>query len=501
MRLIADRYLANRPKVGRFAAAIAFVVLCTGLFAAGALAVAPVSSGPKPREGGGSKPPLPWKLSSFPSTYRPLPHQDTLIVNATILDGAGHRYDNASVLLRDGKVVAIGAHAIAAPTGAMTIEAKGRWVTPGIIDVHSHDGDFAAPFTSLDAQNSDVSESSAPNTANVWAEHSITVQDPSFARALAGGVTTLQILPGSGNLIGGRSVVLKNVPATTVQAMKFPDAAYGLKMACGENPKYTFGGKGKFPSSRMGNVAGEREAWLEAAEYRRKWLDYESGKLDKRPDRDLKLDTLAAVLDGDILVHWHCYRADDMATLFDVAKESGFHITAFHHAVEAYKIPELFVKNHTCAVVWSDWWGYKMEALDGIRENAAFVDAAGACVTLHSDSPWLGQRLALEAGKAMAAGNRAGLHIGAEHAIAWVTSNSAKVLGLDKKIGSLEPGKNADVVIWSGDPFSVYSKADQVFIDGALIYDRADPARRPRSDFELGQPSLIQSNGARGDGK
>jgi len=189
-------------------------------------------------------------------------------------------------------------------------------------------------------------------------------------------------------------------------------------------------------------------------------------------------------------VQWHCYRADDMATLFDVAKEAGFHVAAFHHAVEAYKIPQLFVKNNTCAVVWSDWWGYKMEALDGIRENAAFVDAAGACVTLHSDSPWLGQRLNLEAGKALAAGRRAGLTLGAERAIAWVTSNPAKALGLEARIGSLEPGKNADAVIWSGDPFSVYTHADQVFIDGALVYDRADPARRPRSDFELGQPSM-----------
>lgn len=433
---------------------------------------------------------LPWKLNPFPSTYQPLPRQDTLIVNATILDGAGHRYDKASILLRDGKVASIGVDDIVAPAGATTIDAKGRWVTPGIIDVHSHDGDFSAPFTSLDAQNSDVSEISSPITPQVWAEHSINVQDPAFERALAGGVTTLQILPGSNNLIGGRSVVLKNVPATSVQAMKFPDAPYGMKMACGENPKYTFGGKGQFPSSRMGVVAGARSAWIEADEYRSKWRAYVSGKRDKLPDRDLKLDTLAGVLDGDIRVHWHCYRADDMATLFDVAKEAGFTIAAFHHAVEAYKIPTLFVKNHTCAVVWSDWWGYKMEALDGIRENAAFVDAAGACVAMHSDSPWLGQRLTLEAGKAMAAGNHAGLSIAREHAIQWVTLNSAKILGLDTKIGSLEPGKNADAVIWSTDPFSVYSRADQVFIDGALVYDRNDAKRQPRSDFELGQPSM-----------
>ncbi|WP_330889598.1 hypothetical protein, partial [Rudaea sp.] len=377
------------------------------IFLAFALTASVAQAGPHGEEGrphsargrGAAETVLPWKRDPFPSMYRPLPRQDTLIVDATVLDGAGHRFERANLLLRDGKIVALSTQAIAVPAGATTIDAKARWVTPGIIDVHSHDGDFAAPFTSLDAQNSDVSEGSDPVTPNVWAEHSIAVQDPSFARALAGGVTTLQILPGSNNLIGGRSVVLKNVPATTVQAMKFPGAAYGVKLACGENPKYAFGQKGKFPSSRMGNVAGVRAAFLEAAEYRSKWLDYVGGH-GKKPDDDLKKDTLAGVLAGDIRVHWHCYRADDMASLFDVAREAGFHIDAFHHAVEAYKIPQLFAANRTCAVVWSDWWGYKMEALDGIRENAAFVDAAGACVALHSDSPWLGQRLPLEAGKA-----------------------------------------------------------------------------------------------------
>jgi len=249
----------------------------------------------------GPKAPLPWKGDPFPSTYAPLPRSDTLIVGATVLDGAGHRFDNAAVLLRDGKVAAVGAQ-VSAPAGVTTIDAKGRWVTPGIIDVHSHDGDFALPFTSLDLAAGDTNESTDPVTPNVWAEHSITVQDPSFERVLAGGVTTLQILPGSSNLVGGRSVVLKNVPATTVQAMKFPYAAYGMKMACGENPKNTYGSAKRFPSTRMGNVAGVRAAFAEAAAYRQKWLDYESGEEHKKPDDDIKKDTLAGVLDGDIRV-------------------------------------------------------------------------------------------------------------------------------------------------------------------------------------------------------
>jgi imidazolonepropionase-like amidohydrolase len=411
-----------------------------------------------------------------------------LITHATVLDGAGKRLEDADVLLRDGKVAAIGRQ-IAPSPGAVLIDAHGRWVTPGIVDIHSHDGDFASPYTSGDLRHSDVNEDSSPNVANVFAEHSITVQDPSFRLALAGGVTTLQVLPGSDALFGGRTVVLHNVPAVTMQAMKFPGARQGLKMACGENPKHIFGDRDQFPVSRMGNIAGARQAWIEADQYRREWDDYAAGREDDRPERDLKLDTLAAALEGEIDVHIHCYRADEMAVMLDMAKEFGFRIAAFHHAVEAYKIPELLARNGVCAVVWSDWWGYKMEAYDAIRENAAFTDAGGACVTLHSDSPVIGQRLTVEAGKAMSAGNHAGAPVTPEHAIAWVTLNPARVLGLGDRIGSLEPGKAADAVIWSGNPFSIYSKADQVFIDGALVMDRKDPSRQPFSDFELGQPA------------
>jgi imidazolonepropionase-like amidohydrolase len=344
-------------------------------------------------------------------------------------------------------------------------------------------------MTANDLQTLDVSEISDPDDANVWAEHSVNPPDPDFSRALAGGVTTLQVLPGSDPLFGGRTVVLKDVPAATVQAMKFPGAPYGLKMACGENPKGTFGGKGRFPNSRMGEMAGYREAWLKARAYKAKWEKYERDG-GEPPVRDLKMDTLAAVLDGDIRVHMHCYKADEMAQVIDLSHEMGYRVTAFHHAVEAYKIAPLLRREGICAVVWADWWGFKMEAQDAIRENAAFLDAQGVCVTLHSDSPMVGQRLTVEAGKAMAAGRRAGLDIGPERAIEWVTLNPAKALGLDRQIGSLEPGKDADLVVWSGDPFSVYSKADQVFIDGALVFDRSDPSRQPLSDFELGRPAL-----------
>jgi imidazolonepropionase-like amidohydrolase len=303
-------------------------------------------------------------------------------------------------------------------------------------------------------------------------------------------VTTLHVLPGSINLFAGLTVALKTVPATTAQAMKVPEFRPALKLSYGENPKKFYGSKGQFPSSRMGAVAGMREGWVRAQAYLRAWRAYEAGEARAPPDRDLALDSLAAALAGEAVVHIHCYRADDMATMVGIAREFGYRIAAFHHAIEAYKIAPLLAAEGIAAVVWSDWWGFKMEALDGLRENAAIADAAGVRVALHSDSWVTGERLTLEAGKAMAAGRRMGLDIAPERAISWVTLNAARVLGLDANIGSLAVGKNADVVMWSGDPFSVYSKAERVWIDGALALDRGGDERRPIGDLELGQPSL-----------
>jgi imidazolonepropionase-like amidohydrolase len=285
-------------------------------------------------------------------------------------------------------------------------------------------------------------------------------------------------------------VTVKNVPARGVYGMKFPGAPYGLKMACGENPKRVYGSKGRAPSTRMGNVAGYRSAWIKAREYMEKWDKYEAkrkaGKEADAPTRDLQLETLAGVLRGEILVQNHCYRADEMLTMIEVAKEFGYKVTAFHHAVEAYKIADVLAANGICADMWADWWGFKMEAFDGIRENIALVEKAGACAVVHSDSADGIQRLNQEAAKAMAAGNRMGMHLREEDAIRWLTVNPAKSLGIAQQTGSLEPGKMADLVVWSGNPFSVYSHAEKVYIDGALVYDRNDPARQPEMDFDLG---------------
>lgn len=428
----------------------------------------------------------PFAIDPYPSTYRPLPRADTLITGATVLDGKGQRLEQADVLIRDGKIVAVGQ---GLPAGsAQVVDAKGRWVTPGIIDIHSHDGTYSMPLTSIDSSASDVSEMSAPNVADTWIEHAVNAQDPAFSAALRAGVTTLQILPGSSPLFGGRSVVVKPIPAADVLAMKFPGAPQGLKMACGENPKSTFAERNQAPTSRQGNVAVTRAALLEAQDYRESWKAYASGKTKVAPKRDLKMDTLAAVLDGDIPVHIHCYRAGDMVAMLGVAEEFGFHITAFHHATEAYKITRELKRAGTCVAVWSDWWGFKMELIDAIRENAAIVDAAGGCVMMHSDSPVVGQYLTIEAAKAAAAGRQAGIDLPPEHIIKWVTSTPAKALGLGQRIGSIAKGYNADIVLWSGDPFSIYSKPDLVYIDGALAYDRAHPQRYERSDFELGRP-------------
>ena len=426
----------------------------------------------------------PYARDPYPSTYKPYPGVPTLVTNVTIYDGEGGKIERGQLLFADGKIVAIG-QTVEAPAGATVIDGAGKYLTPGIIDIHSHLGDYPSPGVQA---NSDGNEATGPVTADVWAEHSVWPQDPGFSRALAnGGVTTLQILPGSANLFGGRSVVLKNVYARTVQGMKFPGAPYGLKMACGENPKRVYGSKGRQPSTRMGNIAVDRQTWARAVEYKRRWDKYEKDG-GEPPARDIAMDTLRGVLAGEILVQNHCYRADEMAIVMDMAKEFGYKVTTFHHAVEAYKIGDLLKANDTCAAVWADWWGFKMESYDAISENLPLLETAGACAMIHSDDANGIQRLNQEVAKALAAGRRAGMNISDAAAWRWLTYNPAKALGIADKTGSLKPGKMADVVLWNNDPFSVYSRPEKVWVDGALLYDMNNPQLRPVSDFELGQP-------------
>ena len=468
-----------------------FFVLALAVACAGSLA-AQGGGGQKPAGDTTHKvPPGAGALSTpnadpFPSTYKPFPSKTTVIKNATILTAVGPRIEGGSVLLKDGKIAAVGKD-IAVPADAVVIDGTGKFVTPGLIDTHSHLGVYPTPGTEA---NSDGNEAVRPNTAYVWAEHSVWPQDPQFPRNLAGGITTLQVLPGSANLFGGRSVVLKVVPSRSVQGMKFPGAKYGLKMACGENPKRVYGNRGG-PQTRMGNVAGYRQAWIEAESYRRQWDKYNAdpSKGDP-PRRDLGLETLAEVLRGNILVHNHCYRADEMMQMIDIAHEFGYKIRSFHHGVEAYKIADVLAKEGISGSLWADWGGFKMEALDGIEANLAMLDHAGGRAITHSDDPSGSQRLNQETAKGMAAGRKIGIDISEDQAIKWNTINPAWALGLDDKIGSIEVGKNADVVLWSGNPFSVYTHADKVWIDGAMLYDRMDPKQQWKTDFELGFVNL-----------
>jgi imidazolonepropionase-like amidohydrolase len=446
------------------------------------LATACASASARP----GAQTPAPAETTSvgrpqYSSTYRRHANPPVVIRNATIMTAAGQEIASGSILFRDGRIVAVGSTADA-PADAVVVDGTGRFVTPGIIDDHSHLGVYAAPGT--DAE-SDGNEATNPVTAEVWAEHSFWPQDPQIPLAIAGGITTIQALPGSANLIGGRSATLKLVPARTVQEMKFPGAPYGLKMACGENPKRVYRSRG--PSTRMGNMAGYRAAFIQAEGYRQRWDKWNLNHQGDPPARDLRLETLVEVLRGHILVQNHCYRADEMALMLDLGREFGFAIRSFHHAVEAYKIADLLAREGAAASVWADWWGFKEEAMDGIHENAALLQAAGGRAVIHSDSPSGIQRLNQEASKAMHAGLRAGIAITRDQALRWITANPAWVLGIDSIVGTLEPGKMADVVLWSADPFSVYAKALQVYNDGWLVYDRSDPAHQPRTDFELGQ--------------
>jgi imidazolonepropionase-like amidohydrolase len=425
----------------------------------------------------------------FKSTYEPLPPTNTIFRNANIYDGEGNELIDTDLIIKDGKVVAIGID-LPSSSDLKEIDATDKWITPGIIDIHSHMGVYPAPSVKT---SSDGNEATSPVTAEVWAEHSIWVQDPQYALALKGGVTTFHVLPGSANLIGGRGVTAKNLQRNTINSMKFPNAPHSLKMACGENPKRVYGNRGQMPSTRMGNAAGYRKSWIKAESYLSKLDEYEAKseeakELSYKPTRDLELETLAGVLRDEILVHNHCYRADEMATMIEIAKEFNYKITAFHHAVEAYKIADLLAENNICAALWADWWGFKHEAYDMVQANIAIVDQARngtGCAIVHSDDEIGIQHLNVEAAKALSAGIKAGYDISKARAMNWITSNPAKAAGIYDQTGSLKVGKNADVVLWSKNPFSIYALAEKVYIDGAIAFDRSS-GLEPSSDFDVG---------------
>ncbi len=437
-----------------------------------------------------------WK-NRMPQTAdpKPFPMDSTplIIKNAKVMTASGKIYPKASVFLEKGLIKKVSEGKTEVPPETLVIDGSGMVVTPGLIDVHSHMGVYSSPHIKA---HSDGNEVTRPVTADIWAEHGFWPQDPSLWRALAGGVTTIQVLPGSANLIGGRSFTAKLIPRLSAREMRFPGAPQGLKMACGENPKRVYGEKGG-PSTRMGVIAGFRAAFQKAIEYNRKWAD--RGLLDEKgqwkpknkkkpemPDRDFVSETLSEVLKGNILVHIHCYRADDLSAMLDLAKEFDFKIRSFQHGLEAYKIRHRLAKEEVAVASWADWWGFKAEAFDGIPQGLALLADAGARAIVHSDSEIDVQYLNVEAGKAMVAGRKIGLQITEDQALQWVTKNPAWALGIDDKVGTIEEGKMADLVVWDGHPFSIYTKTRFVVINGKIVFDRHKKTGI-KSDFEVGQ--------------
>lgn len=431
------------------------------------------------------------QVESAPSFETPR----TLIVGGTVMTAAGDVFEPGYVLFEDGRIIDVGPGEPDDAEDAEVINATGQFVTPGLIDTHSHLGVYPTPYV---AAHSDGNEATSPVTPQVQAVHSVWPQDPGFERALAGGVTSLMILPGSANLIGGRGFTMKvRRGARNAQELRFPEAPETLKMACGENPKRVYGERHAMPSTRMGSVATIRQTWVDAMAYADSWTEYREGLTewceagapdDEEPDEpsmSLANETLAGVLAGEILPQIHCYRADEMLTQIEIADEFGFSIRSFHHAVEAYKIRDTLAEYNISVSTWADWWGFKIEAYDAILENAALVHESGAPAIIHSDSAIGIQRLNQEAAKAYHAGRRAGIDLDENDALRWITYNAAWALGIEEQTGTLEAGKMADVVIWNSHPLSVYARPDHVWVDGRVEFDRST-ATTPWSDFEVG---------------
>lgn len=530
MILHAARLHVARLSLRTALASVAAIVPVALLASCGASdAVTTPAPAPRPPSEAPTLVALPWLAEHAPA-WLPVATPPRVLRGGTVMTGEGRTIENGVVVIQDGIVRAVGSAAeIAIPAGAEIVDTTGRVITPGIIDTHSHMGVYASPdlFATQDGN-----EATAPVTAEVRAIDSFWPQDPALGRALAAGVTTIQVLPGSANLIGGRGVVMKLNLGRGAEEMRFPEAPDTLKMACGENPKRVYGERRTAPSTRMGNVAGYRRAFQLAAEYGRTWRTWQltqqlwrtkktlfeqaraelaaaadagrdAGVVDPDagapappedpgpepapPPRDRGLEALLGVIEGRVLVQIHCYRADEMLTMLQIAREFGFHVRSFHHAVEAYKIRDVLAAEDVSVSTWADWWGFKLEAFDAIEQNLPLLEQAGVRAIMHSDSPMLGQRLAQEAAKAVRAAADVNLPpVPDERAIRWVTANPAWALGVDSMTGTLEPGKMADVVVWSASPFSVYARAQQVYIDGRLVFDRALPDPFAATDFEVG---------------
>ncbi|MBZ5665280.1 MAG: amidohydrolase [Acidobacteriia bacterium] len=390
-------------------------------------------------------------------------HHDVVIKNATVMTVTHGNIKNGSIYIKDGKIAAVG-ETVNAPASATVIDAEGKYLTPGIVDSHSHI-----------ALEDDINEATSPVTPQMMMKDAFNYQDKAIYRALAGGVTTSLLLHGSANMIGGQAIVIKHKYGAARDEMLFPNAPRSIKFASGENPKRVYGSREQMPSTRMGNFAVQREALVQAQDYMREWDAYNEkvkrGDKDASPPKhDLKLEALADVLRGKLMVQIHCYRADEMLTEMAMAKEFGYKVRAFHHALEAYKVADQLAANGVAVATFSDWWGFKQEAWDAIPWNATLSMHKGVRVAIKSDSEDYTRRLNQEAAKTMRYGGAT-----EEEALKMITLNAAWIVGVDDRVGSIEVGKDADLVIWDGYPLSSYGVPEKVLIDGDVYFDRAQP--------------------------
>jgi imidazolonepropionase-like amidohydrolase len=388
------------------------------------------------------------------------------IRNATIFPVVAAPIERGTIVFDKGVIVAIGRD-IAVPSDAEVVDGTGLFVMPGIVDPHSHLG--VASWPSVPANN-DTSEATDPITPQVRVVDGFNVDDPAIKRVVAAGVTTMQVFPGSTNVIGGEGAVFKLKVGGTLSEMLFPGAPRLMKMAMGENPKATYGSKGLLPATRSGIFALLRDAFTRAREYRERWDRWESQPAEGRgpaPPRDLKLEPLAEILRGRMRVHIHCYRKDEFLTLLRISDEFGFKITSFQHAMESYKVVEELARRGVAVSVYPDAFGRKIEHWNQIPQNAAFMIAGGVLTTLHSDFPFFAQRLYTEAAKLIKYGG-----LSEDQALQTITLSPARLIGVDKWVGSLEVGKQADIAVFNRHPFDSFALCQKTYIDGDLVFDR-----------------------------
>ncbi len=393
------------------------------------------------------------------------------VQNATIMTGTGETIEDGDIVVRDGKIAEVGQN-LSAPRGARVIDAAGQWVTPGIVDAHSH---IAA---------ASINEGSINVSAMVGIEDVLDPDDIGIYRAAAGGVTSINLLHGSANPIGGKNAVLKMRWGQDAEGLRFEGAPMGIKFALGENPSRTRT-PARYPNTRMGVMDVIRQAFVDAEQYKADWDAYNSAGSAQRADmipprRDLKLDALAEILDGERMVHAHSYRADEILQLLRLAEEFNFRIATFQHVLEGYRVADEIAAHGAGASTFSDWWAYKVEAYEAIPHNAALMAERGVTVSINSDSGEEMRHLNQEAAKAMKWGG-----MDEHEALALVTINPARQLGIDDRVGSIEVGKDADLVLFDGHPLSTLSKVNMTMIEGAIYFDiEADRERQQQLENE-----------------